>query len=81
MVAAVLVASPAAADRYTEGDAARDMRVQMPHEISPAPTHRKLDIRRVIVRHTDEVVKIRVLMGALTPPHGDEEFGLLGSSR
>jgi hypothetical protein len=80
VVVAVLVASPAAAERYAEGDPARDMQVQVPpaHETSPANTHSRLDIRRVVVRHTNNVVKIRVVMGALTRPRSDEWFGLSG---
>ena len=78
LLAVVLVAPPAVADRYTESDPAGDMAVQMPHVISAAPTHRRLDIRRVIVRHTTDFVSIRVVLGALTRPRGDEWFGLRG---
>src|SRR4051794_19944329 len=80
LLAAVLIAPPAAADCYTEHDPAGDMRVQRPptFEISPAPGRRSLDIRRVTVRHTDRFVSIRVVTRALTRPRGEETFQLLG---
>ena len=80
LLATVPIAPPAAADRYAESDPARDMAVSMPDEDSPlaAPTHHKLDIRHVVVRHTNQVVSIHVQVRHLTRPRGDEEFGLHG---
>jgi hypothetical protein len=83
LLAAALVAPPAAADRYTELDPAGDMRVEMARtgEVSPAPSHRKLDMRRVIVRHADHFVFIRAYMRSLTRPQGNEEFHLFGFAK
>jgi len=78
LVAAVLAAQPAVADRYTEGDPARDMvaapRAAYPHAVVPAPGHQRLDIRRVFVRHTARVLIIRVVVRALTRPEGEDYF-------
>ncbi len=81
LLAAVLIAPPAAADRYTESDPHGDMAVDMPQTsgFSLAPTHHKLDIRHVIVRHTDHFVTIRAVVRHLTRPRGDESFSLFGS--
>lgn len=81
LLAAVMVTPPAVADRYTGSDPAGDMAVQEAsptYVIAPAQTHRRLDIRRVFVRHTADFVSIRAVVGALTRPRGDEYFGLRG---
>jgi hypothetical protein len=80
LLAAALVASPAAADRHTELDPAGDMRVEVARtgEVSQAPSHRKLDMRRVIIRHTDHFVFIRAFARSLTRPRGSESFRLSG---
>ena len=84
LLAVVLVAQPAVADRYTEGDPAGDMvaapngTVPEPDEVVPAPGHRRLDIRRVFVRHTTRALIIRVVMRALTRPQGQEDYFLGG---
>jgi hypothetical protein len=84
LLAAVLSAPPAVADRYTESDPAFDMGMYLyvypgpPEKVSAAPAHHKLDIRRVFVRHTPRFVTIRVVTRALTRPRGDESFGLNG---
>jgi hypothetical protein len=71
LLAAVMVAPLAVANRYTEVDPAGDMAVALPGANEPAPNHRRLDIRRVFVRHTENVVKIRIVMRALTRPRDD----------
>jgi hypothetical protein len=80
LLAAVLVAPPAVADRYIEGDPAGDMveapngTVPEPDEVVAAPGHRRLDIRRVFVRHTARVLIIRVVVRALARPEGEGYF-------
>jgi len=60
LVGALLVASPAHADRYTKGDRAGDMvRVNRVNEGFAAPGHRNFDLRSVTVRHTKHFVSIR----------------------
>ena len=52
--------------------------MQVAFEDSSATGHLTLDVRHVVVRHTDEVVLIRVVTQALTRPRGDETFMLYG---
>ena len=80
LVAAVLVAPPAVAERYTESDPAGDMGAVLAptFETVPAPSRRKFDIRRVTVRHSDNFVSIRAVMRAMPRPRGDESFLVSG---
>jgi hypothetical protein len=78
-LAAVLLAAPTAhADQYTQDDPAGDMSRDGRRGAVPAPGHSNLDIRHVIVRHTDHFVSIRAVVDTLTRPRGDESFHLSG---
>jgi hypothetical protein len=83
LLAALLVASPAAADRFGERDPAHDTTVFDPTTgtEAPAPRHAKLDIRRVVVRHTDVALIVRVIFRRFTRPVGDEHFQISGHAK
>jgi hypothetical protein len=83
LLEAVLVAQPAVAQRYTEGDPAGDMVVTKlfgkdKGDFAVAANHRHFDIRRVFVRHTPRVVIIRTVLRALVRPRDKERLGLGG---
>ena len=80
LIAALVATPPAHADRYTQDDPAGDMSRQDGGSgaISPAPGHAAIDIRHVIVRHTDHFVSIRAVFDRLNRPRGAEGFGMSG---
>lgn len=80
LIAALAATPPAHADRYAQDDPGGDMSRGGGGSgaESPAPGHSALDIRHVIVRHTDHFVSIRVVVETLTRPRGTEAFFLDG---
>lgn len=70
LVSVVCAGSPAHADRYRKRDAVGDMWAwhQKVWRNSAAPAHRNLDLREVLVRHTQRVVMIRAVMSELRRP-------------
>ena len=73
---AALLSAPAHAERDRETDPAGDM--GKGYRGASAPEQRNLDLRRVVVRHTQHRVVIRADMRALNVPKKSQWFGLYG---